>query len=58
MGRIIGDSYIDVEDGHIQHEGNDSKNHAESLYKMRNIDVKLPCTEEMKMDNGENELRR
>lgn len=47
------DSYIDVENGHIKYEGNDSPNIEEPLNKMRNIDVKLPCTEEKKVENGE-----
>lgn len=51
------DSYIDFENGHIQYEGNDSENHAESLNKLRNIDVKLPCIEEIKMENGEQSIR-
>ena len=51
------ESYIDVENAHIRYDVNDSKNNTESLEKMRKIDVKLPCTEEIKMDNGEKTIK-
>jgi len=49
------DSYIDIENGHIKYEGNDSLNIEEPLNKKRKIDVKLPCTEEM--ENGEQTIK-
>lgn len=51
------DSYIDIENGLIKHEGNDRVKDEEFLNKTRNIDVNLPCTEEMKIENGEQAIR-
>ncbi|MGM0940806.1 MAG: helix-turn-helix domain-containing protein [Bacillota bacterium] len=51
------DSYIDVENGLIKREDNDQIKDEKFLNKTRNIDVNLPCTEEMKIKDGEQAIR-
>lgn len=51
------DSYIDVENGLLKHDGNDPVKDEKFLNKIRNIDVNLPCTEEMKTEYGKQTIR-
>lgn len=51
------DSYIDLENDRVKNEGNNPLKEEKFLNKMRNIDVKLPCTEEIKTESGEHTIK-
>ncbi|CAM3933235.1 helix-turn-helix domain-containing protein [Mesobacillus zeae] len=51
------DSYIDVENDLVKYEGNNPFKEEKFLNEMRNIDVNLPCTEEIKTEYGEQTIR-
>ncbi|BAC12110.1 hypothetical conserved protein [Oceanobacillus iheyensis HTE831] len=50
-------SYVDFENGHIKREGIDRGRDEKLLNKTRNIEVNLPSTEEMKLENGEQTIK-
>jgi HTH-type transcriptional regulator, competence development regulator len=51
------DSYIDTENDFVKYEGNNPLKEETFLNEMRNIDVTLPCTEEIITVSGEQTIR-